>query len=467
MSPDVVKVSPLEIQWKVSSELSRHTVAALARIPSLPRFPLDQTDKHKSIAQRYLLGAEWETTPLFVNIYTQRLSAGDTIRGCRTWPELVAHYNTTVDAMYADLRDHGYRREIDGRPTPPIPVYLDHDDELVIGNQGNHRLAMAQILALDHVIVDIVGRHPTSTRRVFTPVPPMPSLDPELPECARAIPAMTTDAERRCYYRLTRQQAAQGAIVELGAWLGASTAYIAAGLRDAGAPHRAQVYDRFVWNPKQHDKKAGGRVESQLEAFNANLGPLLEHVDAHAVELKRLEWTGGDVALLVCDAPKRIPQIAMTLQAFGPSLKPGALMAWQDFAYFPSYDIPAAMIRLGHRVEFVEAVYPGTTAVFRVRAQWSARDVTESALAINRWAPDEVEAAWDAWAARLPEPMRPRFACGAAMFLCDLGAVDRAQKRLKAIIAAHPDEVLPKWRYLVEERSGLMDRYRPLVEVLP
>jgi predicted O-methyltransferase YrrM len=52
------------------------------------------------------------------------------------------------------------------------------------------------------------------------------------------IPAMTTDAERECYYRLAKEAAGKGAIVELGAWMGASTAYIAAGIRDSGAAAR-------------------------------------------------------------------------------------------------------------------------------------------------------------------------------------------------------------------------------------
>jgi hypothetical protein len=52
------------------------------------------------------------------------------------------------------------------------------------------------------------------------------------------------------------------------------------------------------------------------------------------------------------------------------------------------------------------------------------------------------------------------------MFLCDLGAVDRAQRRLQAVIAAHREAVLPKWRYLVEERAALMQRYQPLVELV-
>jgi hypothetical protein len=34
---------------------------------------------------------------------------------------------------------------------------------------------------------------------------------------------MTTDAERECYYRLAKEAAGKGTILELGAWMGAST----------------------------------------------------------------------------------------------------------------------------------------------------------------------------------------------------------------------------------------------------
>src|SRR5690606_34032410 len=60
-----------------------------------------------------------------------------------------------------------------------------------------------------------------------------------------AIPAMTTDAERHRYYELAKAAAGKGAIIELGAWLGASTAYIAAGIRDSGVPAKVHVYDKF------------------------------------------------------------------------------------------------------------------------------------------------------------------------------------------------------------------------------
>jgi hypothetical protein len=462
LSSAVVKLPPLAIRRKISVDLLADALDHRAWT-SAERTPLDQTAKYRSIVQHYAQDVPWEDTPLFADIYRRRFETERSVRGCRTIEELLAQYETRVDALFADLQANGYQRLVNGGPTPNITVYLTHDDEYVLGNQGNHRLAMAQILGLDFVVCEVVARHPDS-RRALSSLEP---LGPALPECAIAIPAMTTEAERLCYYRHTKEQASRGAVVELGAWLGAATAYIAAGLRDAKATSKAHIYDRFVWKPASHDKKAGGRIKtSQLEALYDNLGPLLEHVEVHPAELRNLSWKGGNVSLLICDAPKRIAEISAVLQTFGKAMQPGALMAWQDFAYFPSYDIPAAVIRLGDRLEFVEAVYPGTTAVFRVRSQWSAKEVSKDALAIRRWRPEEVEAAWDAWGARLPEPMRPRFACGAAMFLCDLGAVDRAQRRLQAVIAAHREAVLPKWRYLVEERAALMQRYQPLVELV-
>jgi hypothetical protein len=455
LSRAIAKVTPSLIRWKLSVDFYKDRVNHdLWR--TLPRHAVTETEKNRSIVMHFRDGVPWEETPLF-DIYRRRLAQGDTVRGGSTLPEVVADYKTRVTALFHDMRQHGWQRSVNGKETRPIPVYIAHDGEILMSNQGNHRLAMAQILKLDHVLVEIVGRHPDA--------PEAPG--PKLPESAQAIPAMTTDAERLCYYRHTLDCASRGAVVELGAWLGASTAYIAAGIRDAGAKTKAQVYDRFVWKPEAHNKKAGGPLGmSQLDAFRQNLGPLLEYVDVHPGELNSLRWNGGDISLLVCDAPKRIAEISTALTTFTGSMPVGSLMAWQDFAYFPSYDIPAALMRLSRHVAFVEAVYPGTTAVFRVEQPWTAKDVSPSALALEQWTADEVEAAWSDWDARLPEPMRPRFACGAAMFLCDLGAVDRARRHLAAVVTAHPGEVLPKWRYLITERARLMERYRPLVEVV-
>src|SRR4029079_1484903 len=119
-------------------------------------------------------------------------------RGCRTIKALVGQYESRVDALHAHMRAHGYQRVVQGRETIPIPVYIAHDGEILTGNQGNHRLAIAQLLGLDYILVEVIGRHPDNARADLVPEP---YDGPDLPACAMAIPAMTTEAERLCYYR--------------------------------------------------------------------------------------------------------------------------------------------------------------------------------------------------------------------------------------------------------------------------
>lgn len=289
------------------------------------------------------------------------------------------------------------------------------------------------------------------------------------------IPAMTTDAERECYYRLAKEAAEHGAVVELGAWLGASTAYIAAGMRDSGVGAAVHVYDQFQsktghiekvrkFYAKHNIDKAP--VGPCLSAFQDNLGPLMDHVIAHPGRIENLSWGDSKISLLVSDAPKRVPAISSVLAKFQQALQPGSIMAWQDFCHFPSYEISACLYRLRDRLEFVEAVVPGTTLVFRVKSQWTLDEVSLDALALSRWTPQEIADAWYFWLGFVPETKKGLFQCGRALFLCDIGHPDEAVSVLGGVLAHHHDEVIEKWRYLKTARPDFVKRYAPLFELL-
>jgi hypothetical protein len=289
------------------------------------------------------------------------------------------------------------------------------------------------------------------------------------------IPAMTTDAERECYYRLAKECAGNGAIVELGAWMGASTAYIAAGIRDSGAQAKAHVYDKFVSKPghvrkvKEFYSKRGidkAPIGPCLMAFRENLGRLIEYVEPHQGQIENLKWGDGPIALLVTDAPKRVPQISAVLTEFRKALQPGAIMAWQDFCHFPSYEIPACLYRLRDHIEFVEAVVPGTTLVFRVKSQWSADEVSPEALSLDSWTSKSIHSAWDYWLRFVPPEKAGLFKCGAALFQCDIGHTQGAPVTLAIIFRDHATEIIKKWRYLRENRPDFLTRYAPLFEYL-
>jgi hypothetical protein len=289
------------------------------------------------------------------------------------------------------------------------------------------------------------------------------------------IAAMTTDAERECYYRLAKEAASEGAVIELGAWMGASTAYIAAGIRDGGGG-KVHVYDQFISKVGHIEKvkafydKIGIDkipVGPSLEAFKDNLGPLMEFVEPHQGKIENMTWGSEPIALLVTDAPKRVPAISAVLTTLRGALKPGAITAWQDFCHFPSYEIPACLYRLRDHIEFVEAVVPGTTLVFRVKSQWSADEVSVDALALSRWTPEDMAAAWHYWAFdKVPEEKRGLFYCGGAMFLCDAGYPDRGVGLLSEVYADYANAITPKWRYLKTARPDFLTRYAPLFAYL-
>lgn len=117
------------------------------------RSELSRAVKHRSIVQRYIEGKSWAETDLFVDIYARRIQK-ESVRGASTLSELIEQYETRVDGMFEDLRRNGFRA--DG----PLPcLLLGRSGEVFIGNQGNHRLAMAHVLGLKRFAGDVICRH--------------------------------------------------------------------------------------------------------------------------------------------------------------------------------------------------------------------------------------------------------------------------------------------------------------------
>jgi hypothetical protein len=283
-----------------------------------------------------------------------------------------------------------------------------------------------------------------------------------------AIPAMTSQAERECYYRLAKD--AEGAVIEFGSWLGASTAYIAAAVRDKGA-EPAHTYDKFEAK-KGHKRKVREFYEKQgapevplvdaFEHFRANMGPLLEHVIVHRGQIEEARWDHEPIGLIVFDAPKRRPVISAVLTNFLDGIREGTMTAWQDFCHFPSYEIPASLYRLREHFEFVEAVVPGSTLVFRVTKPWKSGQVTREAL--GRWHPSEIAEAYEYWLPMVPAEKRPAFRCGHAMFLADTGHMTAACDVISDVFALGDRIVERKWEYLRKVRPDFVIRYRPLFD---
>lgn len=100
--------------------------------------------------QRYQDGLPWEETDLFRDIYTRRFQREREIRGTRSLEELAAQYYDRVDGMHDDMRERGFVL-VDDLPA----LYIGRGGETFLGNQGNHRVAIAQLIGLKAIAGEI------------------------------------------------------------------------------------------------------------------------------------------------------------------------------------------------------------------------------------------------------------------------------------------------------------------------
>jgi hypothetical protein len=123
------------------------------------RFPLELSAKYRAIIERYRYGKPWEETDLFRDLYRRRFESGDSIRGESTMKGLLAQYYGRVDGLFEAMKRDGFQSKASRLPL----LLIGRNGELFIGNQGNHRLAMAHVLGLEKIAGEIICRHPLAT----------------------------------------------------------------------------------------------------------------------------------------------------------------------------------------------------------------------------------------------------------------------------------------------------------------
>jgi len=124
----------------------------------LDRVDIEQTAKFKSVVEHFRDGIDWEGTALFQR-YAKKLARGKTVRGCETMGELSDSYRTTIDPLYLDMRDNGFVLGRGNKQNTPVLVYIGRDGDILLGQSGNHRFAMARTLNLDRIGCRVLCRH--------------------------------------------------------------------------------------------------------------------------------------------------------------------------------------------------------------------------------------------------------------------------------------------------------------------
>jgi hypothetical protein len=189
--------------------------------------------------------------------------------------------------------------------------------------------------------------------------------------------ATTIEEQAWCRWFAAEVYSAQGAIVELGPWLGSLTTSYCEGLeRNPGAAARekfAFVYDLFEWSAIfeewARDTPHAGRF-SAGESFEDHFRRLFRPYDRFLTivrsDLSNASWTGGPIEFLINDAAKSLHVADAIFRAFVPWMIPGkSYVAHQDFLW--STDAYIQVFMFLARDSFVyEHTVPGSTmAVFR------------------------------------------------------------------------------------------------------
>lgn len=122
------------------------------------------TAKYRSMVQRYREGRKWIETELFTDAYARRLEREGHIGLNRTLAGLADDYHRRFDTMFEQMQRDGFSlTDARGKPHALPSLLIGRAGEVFIGNQGNHRLALAKILGLKQFAGRITCRHPLAS----------------------------------------------------------------------------------------------------------------------------------------------------------------------------------------------------------------------------------------------------------------------------------------------------------------
>ena len=216
-----------------------------------------------------------------------------------------------------------------------------------------------------------------------------------------------TAITERAYFKWHAQDVftGSGAIVDLGCWLGSTTAAMAMGLtanrRPSTRTAEIHAYDQFVWDPRMDHHAPPTRLgpyepgASFRPEFELVVRRWRDRIAIHEGDLLQERWTGGPIELLLVDAMKSWELASHIVRFFYPALLPDSgYLIHQDFSHCFTPWIPLTSYRLLKFMRPVKDIPRSESLVFRVR-----EPMPTSELILDRGSFDdaEIEEAFDYW----------------------------------------------------------------------
>jgi predicted O-methyltransferase YrrM len=248
-------------------------------------------------------------------------------------------------------------------------------------------------------------------------------------------PSMLQADEFKYLYWLARDVAGNnGAVVELGAWQGGSTAVLSQGVRDrpsANGPSRVHTFDRFIWDEYAGQCSPHVRLQpgdDMLGLFQENVEPWSDLVVAHKGELIEATWDPNDkISLLFVDAPKEPRALQASWNTFGPALNEGSVVVFQDFKHWLACFLPV-YVPLLSGLRPLHVCRDGCSVAFRFTGPFAPITLPpmEPSLVDQRYRQTCEALSWD-------PPTAVALELSWAMQLLHLGRYDEAQTHYERV----------------------------------
>jgi hypothetical protein len=191
----------------------------------------------------------------------------------------------------------------------------------------------------------------------------------QVPDQVLSIPGMLSDEEKRYLIWLTScAYQGWGAIVDLGCWLGCSSAALAEGLKRSKRLNCVESRDLFAWEPSYMEQCYPANLAQDADfqpLFESFTAPFRNWISVERADLMTHRWLRGPIEILFIDAAKSWDLTNKIFETFGPHIIPNKTrVILQDFRHYSTTWLPLIMDSRGDLWREVEAVEEGWTVTF-------------------------------------------------------------------------------------------------------
>lgn len=255
---------------------------------------------------------------------------------------------------------------------------------------------------------------------------------------------MAQEEQDYLYNFAKREYVGEGAIVDLGCWLGASTVAFAKGLQDNAQPElrnsKIHSFDLFRWEGSMNLFVQGASLkfahgESFLDEYLKQIEPWKHQVQVYEGDLRDFPWTAGAIEFLFIDAMKSWDLANGIIQKYFGSLIPGRSIVYhQDYSYFGSYWIHLTMDWLR---EYFEPIYDVPNAwgfVFKLKKA-IPEAVLSSSRSIEDCSIEDIDRAFDTACELVSFEKKSQIIGAKMMALMAIGQTERAKFELEKAVS--------------------------------